>query len=141
MKKHCENCGSSVEHFNLDYETGFIRCFYCNNILPAEMFFNDITINKFVKKIPELRRDEFLEKLGFEKKPISKRTIIIGFFAALIPLAVSLHKIFKKRENPADLFFAALPLLIVLIPAVKILLDGTDQKYVKKDKGIISDSR
>ena len=141
MKKQCKNCGSGVEHFNIDYDAGLIRCFYCYNSLPAEMFFNDITVNKFAKKIPELRRDEFLEKLGFEKKPVRKSAIIIGFLVALVPLITSLNKILEKKGDPADLFFAALPLLIVLIPVIKTLLDGKGSKYVKKNKGTKSDSK
>ena len=141
MKKQCKNCGSSVEHFNLDYDAGLIRCFYCYNTLPAEMFFNDTTVNKFAKKIPELRRDVFLEKLGFEKKPVRKSAIIIGFLAALVPLFTSLNKFLENKDDPAALFFPVLPLLIVLIPVIKSLMDGTGSKYVKKNKRTKSDSK
>ena len=117
----------------MDYDAGLIRCFYCGHILPSEMFFTDLTVNKFAKKIPELRRDEFLEKLGFEKKPVGKKAIIIGFLIALLTLITSLNKVLEKKDDPAALFFAALPLLIVLIPVLKTLLDKNSPKYVKKD--------
>ena len=141
MKKQCKNCGSSVEHFNIDYDAGLIRCFYCKHTLPTEMFFNDITVNKFAKKIPEGRRDEFLAKLGFETKQIRKSAIIIGLLIALAATVTSLNKILEKKDNIADLIFALLPSLIVLIPVIKTFWDGNSPKYVKKNKGIKNDSK
>jgi transcription initiation factor TFIIIB Brf1 subunit/transcription initiation factor TFIIB len=92
MKRKCKNCGSKVEYFNIDYDEGKIRCFYCNHVLPNEMFFNDLTVNKFAEKIPEVRRDEFLAKLGFEKKPVHKSAIFVGLLIALIPIVTLLKK-------------------------------------------------
>ena len=103
------------------------------------MFFNDITVNKFAKEIPELRRDEFMAKLGFEKRPVRKNAIIIGLLVALVPLITSLNKFYKKKYDPVDLAFAALPLLIVLIPLINTIMNGDSPKYVKKNKGIKGD--
>ena len=60
MKKQCENCESSVEHFNIDYDEGLIRCFYCSHTLPTEIFFNDVTVNKFAKKLLKANLIDFV---------------------------------------------------------------------------------
>ncbi len=130
MKK-CKNCGSEIEDFNIDYDEGCIRCFFCNHILPNEMFFNDTTVNRFAKKIPELRRDEFMKKLGFEKRPVKTGAIIGGLLASLLPIFLSLDNILKKQKDFSDLIFAAIPFLIVLFMSIRILWEGIGPKYVR----------
>ena len=70
--KRCKTCGNKIEHFVMDYENGTINCFNCRNELPKEMFFTNSTVNQIAKDIPENERDKFLDKLGFEKRPIRR---------------------------------------------------------------------
>ena len=132
MKKECKNCGSKVEYLNFDYDAGVIRCFYCNNALPNKMFFTDSTVNKFAQKIPEERRDDFLKKLGFEKKAVKKNTNIIFYLMVLITLISSLNKIIENKDDAGEIVFLLFTVIIVGITAVKAYRDVKNLKYVKK---------
>lgn len=132
MKKLCENCGSKVEYPYFDYDAGVIRCFYCNNALPNKMFFSDSTVSKFAQKIPEERRDEFMEKLGFEKKAVQRTANIVFYLIVLITLISSLNKIIENKDNVGEIVYLLFTIIIVVITAAKAYRDLKNPKYVKK---------
>lgn len=133
MKKQCKNCGSNTEQFNIDYEEGLIRCFYCNQVLPNEMFFNDLTVNQFAKKIPEERRDEFMAKLGFEKKPVHKSFNIGFYLLGLIPIIFGAFiKGINNQDNMEKLIPLILTGIVFFVTVIKVHMDRNKMKYVRK---------
>ncbi|MFC1839136.1 hypothetical protein ACFL1N_06140 [Thermodesulfobacteriota bacterium] len=132
MKKECKNCGSKVEYPNFDYDGGVIRCFYCNSALPNKMFFADSNVNRFAQKIPEERRDEFMGKLGFEKKTVKKTANIIFYLVVIITLISSSNKIIENKEDVGEIVYLLFTIIILTITAVKAYRDVKNPKYVKK---------
>lgn len=133
MKKVCKNCGSKVEHFNIDYDAGILRCFYCSKELPFEMFFSGSNVSKFAHKIPEERRDEFMGKLGFEKKAVNKAASIGFYLMVFITLTSSLNKFLKNKDDVGEIVSLIFMAIIFVITAVKAYRDLKIPKYVKKD--------
>ena len=134
MKKECKNCGSRVEHFNIDYDAGIIRCFYCGSELPVKMFFPLSNISKFANTIPEERRDEFMNKLGYEKKEGRKTANIAFYLMVFITLISSLNKFLKNKDDTGEIASLIFMAIIFVITAVKAYRDLKIPKYVKKDQ-------
>ena len=114
----------------------------------------------FLSAIAWLRINDYAAQRGWISSHLSRKIIHVGtgplfvicwllfdeavsarFLAALVPLFTSLNKFLENKDDPAALFFPVLPLLIVLIPVIKSLMDGTGSKYVKKNKSTKSDSK
>ena len=96
------------------------------------MFFNDSNAGSFARKIPEERRDEFMGKLGFEKKVIQKKINIIFYLMVLITLISSLNKIIENKDDMGEIVFLLFTIIIVVITIVKAYRSVKKPKYVKK---------
>ncbi len=119
--------------FNIDYEAGLIRCFYCGKGLPVEMFFPGSNAGRFAQKIPEERRDEFMEKLGYEKKIKDKKSILLFYIVVLITFASALRELLEKSHDATEFIPLILTGLFLVITTFKTYLTMKNPKYVRKD--------
>jgi len=68
----CPVCRKPLKDFVFDFEGARVTCLNCQSALDPGLIINKSTVNYLADLIPSDVRDQFLSKLGFEKKPVAR---------------------------------------------------------------------
>jgi hypothetical protein len=80
----CPVCRQTLKDFVFDFEGARVICPKCQSTLDAGLIINKSTVNYLASVIPSDLREQFLSKLGFEKKPAVRTPKIALWFLIVI---------------------------------------------------------
>jgi hypothetical protein len=92
LSLRCQNCKKLIPQLIFDLENTKILCGQCNNPTDSDKVLNNANVNDLARFIPPQKRDLFLTKLGFKKKPVirsSKLMLGIGVIMGLFLIVSS----------------------------------------------------
>ncbi len=89
----------------MDFDSSSIKCAKCQSDFDANMIFNNTSVNSLAKFVPSEKRDDFLNKLGFEHQPIRRTSIIALIFIITLMLGGAIVTAFVQREEPIKMAF------------------------------------
>ena len=64
----CPTCGEILRDYGIDFEGAKIICTSCNNSFDPAIIIDNSNINYFAHIIPDEYKEQFLNKIGYEKK-------------------------------------------------------------------------
>ena len=66
----CPTCGEPLHNFGIDFEGVKIICTSCNSSLDPAIIIDNSNVDFFAQIIPDEYKEQFLNKIGYEKKTI-----------------------------------------------------------------------
>jgi hypothetical protein len=99
-KNECPKCGEKITDFVMDFDSNSIRCVKCQSDFDASKIFNNTSVNFLAKLVPSEKRDDFLNKLGFECQPIRRTSIFALIFIITLMLGSAIISAYDQREQP-----------------------------------------
>lgn len=80
----CPVCRQTLEDFVFDFEGARVICPKCQSTLDPNIIINKSTVNYVADLIPSDVREQFLSKLGFEKKPVVRTSKLVLWLLIVI---------------------------------------------------------
>ncbi len=85
----CPNCRKALHDFNIDFENVRIICASCQKQIDPAILIDDFNVDFFAQIIPDEHKEQFLNKIGFERKPIVRTSkLALTFMITAILIAV-----------------------------------------------------
>ena len=80
----CPVCRQPLKNFVFDFEGARVICPKCQSALDPGLIINKSTVNYLAELIPSNVREQFLSKLGFEKKPVVRTPKLALWFLTVM---------------------------------------------------------
>jgi F0F1-type ATP synthase assembly protein I len=107
----CPVCRSILRDFGIDIEKARVRCGSCGREINPTEVFSDSELTWLAQKIPAEQGEDFLRRLGFEKKARARTPKVLVIFLIAVIVVGILMGIFISvifRDSPLGAIFTLL---------------------------------
>jgi len=128
----CPVCRQPIKDLVFDFDDARIICTKCQSTLNPELVINNSTVNFLANLIPSDIREDFLSKLGFEKRPIV-RTPKLGLgFLIVVLIAGTIVGVIIHSGNTARMLLTILVGGLAISAIIKYYKEEEIPKWTKK---------